>query len=235
MSTVPSIIVTGASSGVGYATVTALVQEHGARVLAISRNAVALERLHRALAATGLLQVLPLDLTSPTAPAQVRARVGEERVHGLVHNAGLLHKVTMGCYTAADLQALYAVNVFAPLLLTQALASCLGGTPPGHLVHIGSMGGFQDSAKFPGLAGYSSSKAALACMAQCLAEEFSGQGIRSNCLALGAVDTPMLAAAFPGYQAPTSAEQMGRFVARFVLEGHNHFNGKVLPVATSTP
>lgn len=97
------------------------------------------------------------------------------------------------------------------------------------------MGGFQDSIKFQGLAAYSASKAALACMAQCLAEEFKDRGIRSNCLALGAADTDMLRAAFPGFKAPVSAETMGIYVARFALEGHKLFNGKVLPVSSSTP
>jgi NAD(P)-dependent dehydrogenase (short-subunit alcohol dehydrogenase family) len=97
------------------------------------------------------------------------------------------------------------------------------------------MGGFQDSAKFPGLVAYSASKAALACMAQCLAEEFRERGIRSNCLALGSVDTEMLRGAFPGYRAPVTAEAMGNHVADFALNGHRLYNGKVLPVAVTTP
>ena len=72
-------------------------------------------------------------------------------------------------------------------------------------------------------------------MAQCLAEEFKDRGIRSNCLALGAVDTDMLRAAFPGYEAPVTAQADGSYVAEFSLNGHKLFNGKVLPVAVSTP
>jgi NAD(P)-dependent dehydrogenase (short-subunit alcohol dehydrogenase family) len=161
--------------------------------------------------------------------------VAGRRIHALVHNAGSLLVAPMGTYTAESLGALYHVNVIAPLLVSQALAPFLGGDPPGHIVHIGSMGGFQDSSKFPGLASYSSSKAALACLSQCLAEEFKDSGIRSNCLALGAVDTAMLRAAFPGYTAPVSAEAMGAYVAQFSLEGHNLYNAKILPVAVGTP
>jgi NAD(P)-dependent dehydrogenase (short-subunit alcohol dehydrogenase family) len=141
----------------------------------------------------------------------------------------------MGEHDRKELERLYAVNVLAPLELSQGLVEVLRGDPPAHIVHIGSMGGFQDSAKFPGLVAYSSSKAALACVAQCLAEEFKDIGIRSNCLALGAVDTDMLRAAFPGYQAPVSAQAMGSYVADFALNGHNLFNGKVLPVGVTTP
>ncbi len=235
MEEAPFILVTGASSGVGHATVNALVRDHGARVLALSRNADALEQLRADNSSTGRLEVRSIDIAAPDAPNTIAAWVADRRVHGIVHNAGSLLKAPPEGYSVDGLKSLYTVNVFAPLLITQALATVLGGTPPGHVLHIGSMGGFQDSAKFPGLAAYSSSKAAVACLAQCLAEEYRTAGIRSNCLALGAVATPMLAEAFPGYEAPITAGEMGRFVARFVLEGHNYFNGKVLPVAMTTP
>ena len=235
MQEAPFILVTGASSGVGYATVNSLIREHGARVLALSRNKAALQQLLSENSTTGRLEIRSIDIAAPDAPNSVLAMIGDRRVHGVVHNAGSLLKAEFGSYTLADLRDLYAINVFAPLLLTQAIAPALAGKPPGHVVHIGSMGGFQDSAKFPGLAAYSASKAALACLAQCVAEEYKEQGIRSNCLALGAVATPMLSQAFPGYRAPTTADEMGRYVARFVLEGHNYFNGKVLPLATTTP
>ena len=188
-----------------------------------------------ASAGPGRLTVLVLDIAAPAAVERVRSFVGADRVIALVHNAGLLHNRPMGEHDRKELERLYAVNVLAPLELSQGLVEALRGDPPAHIVHIGSMGGFQDSAKFPGLVAYSASKAALACMAQCLAEEFKDIGIRSNCLALGAVDTDMLRAAFPGYQAPVSAQAMGSYVSDFALNGHNLFNGKVLPVGVSTP
>jgi hypothetical protein len=45
----------------------------------------------------------------------------------------------------------------------------------------------------------------------------------------------MLSKAFPGYEAPVSAEKMAEFVTDFALNGHKFFNGKVLPVSLSTP
>lgn len=228
------VLITGAGRGVGLATVKALLHKPDIRVLAISRQTQALTELHT-LSVDPQLEHAAVDLLAPEAIAQIKALVAGRRLHGLVHNAGLLHKVDMGGHLRADLERLFATNVLLPLELSQALVEELDGDPPGHIVHIGSMGGFQDSSKFPGLVAYSASKAALACMAQCMAEEFKERGIRSNCLALGAVDTDMLRAAFPGFQAPVSAEHMGRYVAEFLLEGHKLFNGKVLPVAVSTP
>src|SRR5690606_3083816 len=104
-----------------------------------------------------------------------------------------------------------------------------------HVLNIGTMGGYQGSAKFPGLLGYSDSKAAIANLAECLAEEWKENNIACNCLCLGSVQTEMLAEAFPGFQAPVSSEKMGAFIAWFAAEGHFFFNGKVLPVSASTP
>jgi NAD(P)-dependent dehydrogenase (short-subunit alcohol dehydrogenase family) len=229
------VVVTGAARGVGRATVLALVRDHGRRVLAISRDHSALLSLQEEAGGGDRVEVIAQDIAAPDAAHLIYGRVEGRRVLALVHNAGLLHTRPMGQHLRADLEQLYAVNVFAPLEITQALAGQLAGDPPGHVLHIGSMGGFQDSAKFPGLVAYSASKAALACMAQCLGEEFRDQGIRSNCLALGSVDTEMLREAFPGYKAGMTAGAVGAYVARFALEGHMYFNGKVLPLATTTP
>ncbi|MNV04786.1 3-oxoacyl-[acyl-carrier-protein] reductase FabG [compost metagenome] len=104
-----------------------------------------------------------------------------------------------------------------------------------HIVNISSMGGFQGSLKFPGLSAYSTSKAALAVLTECLAEEFKEKGIKVNCLALGSAQTEMFEAAFPGVEAGTLAFEMGRYIADFAQNGHHYFNGKILPVANTTP
>jgi NAD(P)-dependent dehydrogenase (short-subunit alcohol dehydrogenase family) len=68
-----------------------------------------------------------------------------------------------------------------------------------------------------------------------MAEEFKNDGIAVNCLALGAVQTGMLEEAFPGYKAPLTAGEMGKYIADFALNGNRYFNGKILPVSVSTP
>jgi NAD(P)-dependent dehydrogenase (short-subunit alcohol dehydrogenase family) len=104
-----------------------------------------------------------------------------------------------------------------------------------HVVTISSMGGIQGSMKFPGLAAYSSSKGAVITLSELLAEEYKEQGITFNVLALGAVQTEMLAEAFPGYQAPISAAEMAEYIVDFTLTGNKYYNGKVLEVSSSNP
>jgi hypothetical protein len=45
----------------------------------------------------------------------------------------------------------------------------------------------------------------------------------------------MLKQAFPGFQAPVSAEEIATYILKFALEGQQFFNGKILPVSSSTP
>jgi NAD(P)-dependent dehydrogenase (short-subunit alcohol dehydrogenase family) len=72
-------------------------------------------------------------------------------------------------------------------------------------------------------------------LSELLAEEYKNQQIAFNVLALGAVQTEMLAEAFPGYQAPLQPEEMANYIADFALNGHRFYNGKVLQVSASTP
>ena len=97
------------------------------------------------------------------------------------------------------------------------------------------MGGLEGSSKFPGLAAYSSSKAAVNILTELLAEEYKNTGPAFNGLALGAVQTEMLEAAFPGFKAPVTAQQMAKYILQFALQGQQFYNGKILPVSSSTP
>lgn len=135
--------------------------------------------------------------------------------------------------TIEDIQETISTNYLAPSLLIKALLPHL--TSGAHVVNIASMGGFQGSAKFAGLSAYSAAKGAIAILTECLAEEYKGSGFRFNCLAFGAVNTEMFQQAFPGHTAPLEAADMGKFVADFALNQARYFNGKVIPVSSTTP
>jgi len=152
----------------------------------------------------------------------------------LINNAGALINKPFTEISLSEINYLFNVNVIGVINLIKQLIPLLEKSQKPHVLNISSMGGFQGSSKFPGLSIYSSSKAALATLTECLAVEFQGK-ISFNCLALGAVQTEMLEQAFPGYKAPLSAEKMAEFVMDFALNGHNFFNGKILPVSLSTP
>lgn len=225
------IVVTGCSRGIGRETLRHLLQQ-GHEVLALSRNCSLLANLKKL---HPKLSELEVDFTEGEGLRRIVDFVRDDwgGVDSLIHNAGLLLNKPFGETTTADMMNIYRVNVFAVAELTRRLIPFF--SRGGHVVGISSMGGVQGSAKFPGLAAYSSSKAALITLMELLAEEYKEAGICFNALALGAVQTEMLQEAFPGYQAPVSAESMGEYIADFALTGHKLFNGKVLQVSNSTP
>jgi NAD(P)-dependent dehydrogenase (short-subunit alcohol dehydrogenase family) len=151
----------------------------------------------------------------------------------LINNAGTLVYKNIGELSADELDLMYRINLKAPFLLIQALLPLM--SKGSHIVNIGSMGGIQGSVKFPGLSGYSATKGALSILTEALAEELKDSGISINCLAPGSVQTEMLAQAFPGFKASLEPREMAQFIRDFALHSGKFFNGKVLPVSTSTP
>ena len=233
-------IVTGASRGIGYELVKLLSAEAGHRVIAIARSAGKLQRLEqecRAVNSSATVIPLVCDLDDEAAVNRLPALIAGhfERIDLLVNNAGAIVNKPFLELSATDFRHVYNVNVFAVARLIQQLLPMMEMKRRSHVVNISSMGGFQGSAKFAGLSAYSSSKAALVCLTECLAEEFREMNVSFNCLALGAAQTEMLESAFPGYKAPVSAQEMARFIQDFALRAQQFMNGKVVPVSISTP
>ena len=156
-----------------------------------------------------------------------------EKVDIVIHNAGSLIHKPFSETNQNDFERVYRVNVFGVANLTRICLPYLSNGS--HVVTISSMGGIQGSMKFPGLAAYSSSKGAVITLSELLAEEYKEKGIAFNVLALGSVNTEMLQEAFPGYEAPLSAEQMAAYIFNFALTGNQFYNGKVLQVSSTTP
>lgn len=232
------IVITGGSRGIGYDTAMKLAANPDHEVLVLSRNEERLKALtEAALAVYGQarIRIFPFDLTDPDWPGLAVAVRKLGGVDILINNAGLLIHKPFVELDAEDWQRLFDVNFFSAVALIRRLLPELRRATRPHILNISSMGGFQGSSKFAGLTGYSTSKAALSNLTECLAEEFKDMNIAVNCLALGAVQTEMLNEAFPGMQAPVQSEDMGDFLAYFATRGHHFFNGKVLPVSVSTP
>lgn len=237
-----NVVITGASNGIGFQCALQLLKE-GHTVFALARSRSNLEKLMSASDKTeGKLHQLPGSITDPEFLKKVTEEISKKApaLHALVNNAGLLINKPFETITAAEWSAVYQTNVFGPAQLIQAFLPLLqsGAKDAGsrsHIINISSMGGFQGSQKFKGLSAYSSSKAALAVLTECLAEEFRDMNIAVNCLCLGSVQTEMFSQAFPQFTAAVSAEEMGAYIARFATEGQKFFNGKVLPVSSSTP
>lgn len=235
-----NIIITGASKGIGYELARMFAMNINNKVVIIARNRLKLEQLKRECQYQypgAKIHPLVFDLTTGDFKRLIPELLSFiSSVDILVNNAGTLINKSFEELTKEDIEVIYRTNVLSVFELIQGLMPYMGkGLQPTHIVNISSMGGFQGSAKFPGLSAYSSSKAALSNLTECLAEEFKGRNISVNCLCIGAVQTEMFTQAFPGERVPMQPAQMAAYIRDFALNGAAYFNGKILPVTSTTP
>ncbi|MFV9550047.1 SDR family NAD(P)-dependent oxidoreductase [Algibacter sp. PT7-4] len=224
-----NIIITGTSRGIGFELVQILAKS-GHNILALSRNEKPIQHLK-----LDNVSSFSFDLNEVNAYKKVEDFINSKWNHVdiLINNAGALLNKPFLEITMAEFEKVYKTNVFGVAELTRVVLPYMKKNS--HVVTISSMGGVQGSMKFPGLAAYSSSKAAVITLTELLAEEYKESGVSFNVLALGAVQTEMLAEAFPGYQAPTTALEMAEYIKDFALNGNKYYNGKLLQVSNSTP
>lgn len=233
-----NIVITGASSGVGFEAVLELTQNNDNHIVALARSEDKLQRLLDIASSLNpnctlypvKFDIVHDDYITGLIPF-IESRMGTVDV--LINNAGSLINKPFEELAQLDFADMLQSNLLGHVKMIQNLLPLM--KPGTHILNIGSMGGFQGSIKFPGLAAYSASKAALHALTECLAFEFEERQIKVNCLALGSAQTEMLEKAFPDYESPVMAFEMGKYIADFALTGHKFFNGKILPVAVSTP
>lgn len=181
----PTVLVTGVSSGIGLAIAEDLLQG-GYQVFGSVRRTNDAEDL----AARWPQAFVPLifDVTNmaalPEVVAQVRAALGGRGLKALVNNAGINSSGPLMHQPLAEVREVFEVNVFGLLAMTQAFLPLLGasrdaGFPPGRVVNIGSVSGGMTA---PFMGAYSASKHALEAISQALRRELALYGIEVSTL-----------------------------------------------------
>ena len=230
-----NIIVTGGSRGIGKQISLYLASDKNNNLLITGRDQISLIKVYNSSEHKNI-KYLIYDFSklyqSPEAFASQIKPVFDS-VDILINNAGSLYSKSFVETSEKEAREMMEINFFVPAMIIKALLNLM--KKGSHIVNISSMGGFQGSEKFPGLSYYSASKSALACLSECLAGELKEQEISVNCLALGSVQTEMFENAFPGHKAQVSASEMGKYIGDFALNGNRYFNGKIIPVALTTP
>jgi short-subunit dehydrogenase len=230
-----NIIVNGGSNGIGREVVLQLATDKNNQILVTGRNEARLKELQMECLNENVtyikLDISQLNREIETVRDQIYNRFS--RVDILINVAGFLVVADFMNLSDHDSRNIMETNFFGPAAFIKLLVPLMSAGS--HIVNISSMGGYQGSSKYRGLSVYSASKAALSCLSECLAVEFSESGISVNCLALGSVQTEMFESAFPGYEAPLTANEIAGFISYFAVNGNKFFNGKVLPVAVKNP
>lgn len=229
MSSKKIAVVTGASSGIGAATVRALAAD-GYTVIATARRKDRLDALASSMSG---VEVFPADLTVQVDVDALAAFVAARGVHILVNCAG-------GAFDAASVldgdpdiwKKTYEVNVIATLRVTKALAPLMIESGLGHIVIISSTAGHR---AYENGGSYVAAKFAETSMAHTLRLELNGQPIRITEIAPGMVktdefavnrfagDAPKAAKVYEGVAEPLTADDVAESI-RWSVSLPEHFN-----------
>lgn len=201
----PIMLLTGASRGIGHATVK-LFQDRGWRILTVSRQPFSAECAWPEARANHLQADLSDLSRIECLAAEVRGRLPAGRLHALVNNAGISPKGPGGERLGilqtdiATWSAVLNVNLVSTALLTRALMPELaaGGAS---VVNVTSIAGSRVH-PFAGVA-YAASKAGLAALTREMAHELAPHGVRANAIAPGEIETSILS---PGTDRLVAAE-----------------------------
>ncbi len=188
------VVVTGASSGIGYGVAQELIA-HGYQVIGTVRKPEDSERLRAELGVrmrTVLVDVADDDEVQRAA-AEIGEMVGERGLAGLVNNAGIAVAGPLMHVDLEELRYQFDVNVVSVVAVTQALLRLLGGSrdnpyPPGRVINLNSVSG---RITYPFLAPYAASKHALESISDGMRRELALYGIHVIELMVGAVRTPI--------------------------------------------
>ena len=176
-----TVLVTGASSGIGRAVATAVRRRGPGRLVLVGRDRRALART---AADTGGTAVAA-DLTDPAGLRAVVTAGADADV--VVHAAGRGWAGDFAGMPAGAARELLDLDLWAPVELSRALLPGMLARGRGHLVFLGSVAG---AVGVPGEVAYSAAKAGLAGFAGTLRAELTGQGVGVSTVVPGVVDTP---------------------------------------------
>jgi short-subunit dehydrogenase len=176
MNTLPTVLITGASSGIG-ATYAERFARRGHDLVLVARDKARLEALAARLREESkvAVDVLQADLTQPTDLSAVETRLRDDaRIGILINNAGIAQSGGFAQQTAESIEGLITLNTTAPTRLAAAVAPRLAQSGTGAIVNIGSVVGF--APEF-GMTIYGATKAFVLFLSQGLSLELSPKGV----------------------------------------------------------
>jgi len=183
-----TVLVTGASSGIGRATATRFAQR-GHRVFATARRE---ELLADLAAATPNVQAVSLDVTDEglvrRAWAKIEASTGGAGVDVLVNNAGIALPGPVELLGGPGVQRQFATNVFGLLTMTRTVLPAMRERNSGRIINISSLVG---RTTFPGMGVYGATKYAVEALSDALRQEVAGFGIKVVIIEPGFVATSL--------------------------------------------
>lgn len=201
-----TILITGASSGIGRATAIEC-SKLGAQVIITGRNAERLQQTFDHLEGAGHVQIIA-DLTSQVDLETLVKQL--PNIDGVVNNAGISRVKLIGFYKESILEEVFKTNVFSPMLLTKSLLRAKKIKENGSVVFTSSIAAYHNTF---GNGIYGSSKAALTRYMHYCVKELTPKHIRVNTVHPGMIETPLI------HQGDQSDEDL-------INDMKNYYNGR---------
>jgi len=206
-----TILVTGASSGIGRGTAI-LLSRLGARIIGCGRDRARLDQLLTELEGSGHA-VESFDLADADAIPGWLKGVAERYgpLDGLVHSAGIVQQRPLRVTRVADIASVAAMDIMASTMLLKGFRQrAVRGSNGPSAVLVSSVSALRAE---PALAAYSASKGAMVSLTRCLGLELAPEGIRVNCICAGLIRTKM----YDSYVAAAPPERHEAMLSRYVL------------------
>jgi 3-oxoacyl-[acyl-carrier protein] reductase len=183
-------VVTGGARGIGRGIVETFAREGALRVWALDMNAAELEAMEKAIPCVKGA-VVNVSNGAEVEKFVEKAKAEHGRIDVLVNNAGITKDALIHKMTEADWDAVIAVNLKGPFLMTKYIAPVMMESGSGSIVSISSIVGMDGNI---GQTNYAATKGGVVTMTKGWAREFSRKGakIRANCVAPGYTRTPMI-------------------------------------------
>lgn len=182
-----TILVTGASSGIGRVTAIECAKL-GATLILTGRNVQNLHETLQTLEGEKGHQVIAADLSNEDECGELVASL--PMLDGFVCNAGIGKMIPIQFYSSDVLEEVFGVNVFAPMLLVKLLVRKKKMKNPSSVVFTASISAYGNVSPANGI--YGASKSALSTYMKYAALELAGKGIRCNAVHPGRIQTPLI-------------------------------------------
>ena len=218
-----SVIVTGASAGVGAAVARAFAAE-GARLMLVARRREPLQAIAEALSDTTKVETFALDVADTAGCRDLIKKTVYEFgcVHYLVNNAGAHFRGNFETVSVDEIATMVDVNLRAPLVLARLALDAIREAGGGAIVNVASLAG---TTPVPGSATYSATKFGLRAFTLALADELAGSNVRVGAVSPGPIDTGFIMDDIDGVsdltfsQPMSTAEEVAEAVLQVALDG----------------
>ena len=182
-----TIIITGASAGVGAACARAFAR-HKANLVLCARSQAGLDKISEELSSQCSLLTVAMDVSDTDQCLALLTKAEDEfgRVDVLINNAGMHHRGDLEKVKPIDVGSMVDINLRAPLILSCAAIPFIKKSDGGAIVMVGSLAGM---APLQGAATYSATKAGLRAFAYALADELKDSEINVGVVSPGPIDT----------------------------------------------